>query len=79
MAVPRLGCLGGIVTSRRLSSMGNSFPVEALENVVTFLRDDGNLITMGGYVFDHPLRCEDGRWQENLSQAMLRPISIGGY
>ncbi len=42
---------------------GESFPVEARDNVVKFLRDDGSLIAMGGYAFNHLVRFEDGRWQ----------------
>lgn len=52
---------------------GESFPIEARDNVVKFLRDDGNLITMGGYAFNHLLRFENGRWltEADLCRARL--------
>lgn len=52
---------------------GESFPVEARDNVVQFLRDDGSLIAMGGYAFNHLLRLENGQWQgeEDLCKARL--------
>ncbi len=51
---------------------GESFPLVAREAVLAFLHGGGNLITTGGYAFNHLLRREDGRWQEELDRLRSR-------
>ncbi len=68
---------------------GQSFPAAGREPLIQFLRDGGDLITIGGYAFNHLLRRVNGKWvsEQQYAQAQLdratRPekslLQNGGY
>lgn len=41
---------------------GASFPVEARRNLLAFLMQGGDLLSTGGYAFDHLVTKRNGRW-----------------
>ena len=51
---------------------GETFPIEARENVLAFLRGGGELITMGGYAFQDLVRQVQGRWVPEQDAAAAR-------
>ncbi|MBN1418228.1 MAG: hypothetical protein JXP34_05590 [Planctomycetes bacterium] len=54
---------------------GETFPVEARDAFVAFLRSGGGFVSMGGYAFDHLVRKVDGRWireEDRLAAARER-------
>jgi hypothetical protein len=51
---------------------GETFPVEARETVLAFLRGGGELISLGGYAFQDLIRNVEGRWTSEQDAAAAR-------
>jgi hypothetical protein len=58
---------------------GSSFPAAAADNVLNFCREDGGLLTVGGYPFDKLLARQNGGWVDvadlTPDEASLVPIA----
>jgi hypothetical protein len=51
---------------------GESFPIEARESLIKFLREGGSLIATGGYAFNDLLTREDGQWRSETDVCHAR-------
>jgi hypothetical protein len=51
---------------------GETFPIEARENVLMFLRGGGEMITLGGYAFQDLVRNVQGKWVPEQEAAAAR-------